>query len=265
MALLKSPIPYQGSKRRELHIIEQFQPKKFDKLVDVFGGGGSVSLYYLQAYKPFKRGVWFNDISPDLFELFTTLKSAEKTAKLLESYKNIPVTKEEHTKRVGLMKEAYKNNTSDLESFLFLTKTTMRGFIGSALFNTGRAISGLDKIPLYPDVVKDLNVTQLDAKEILLQHKHDKNAFLYLDPPYLDKGTSNQSYRKCSVDLVKFIVDFVNDPDTECKVMLHCDFSGYIYDKFKNKLKHHYPSNFSSANASKKEYHPRYQAIITNY
>ena len=74
-------IKYQGNKRKELNNIGSFQPKKFNTFVDVFGGGGSVSLYY------HKKGVkvHYNDKDIGLFELVNAIKTKETTEELLLS------------------------------------------------------------------------------------------------------------------------------------------------------------------------------------
>ena len=71
-------ISYQGSKRKELKIIKKYQPKSFDELIDVFGGGANVSLGYLQEnYK-----VQYNDVLSSMCGLLKILKDEDKTDKL---------------------------------------------------------------------------------------------------------------------------------------------------------------------------------------
>lgn len=89
MKPLKAPIIFTGSKARELPHIEKVKPKIFNKVVDVFGGGGSVSIHFVQSMEV---PVHYNDINPDLFSLFSSLKDEKKIEHILEEITKIPVS-----------------------------------------------------------------------------------------------------------------------------------------------------------------------------
>ena len=273
--MLLSPISYQGSKKRETHIIEEYQPKRFNKVVDVFGGGGSVSLFYIQNYNNCQ--VHYNDISPDLTLLFEVLKDHDKTKKVVDHMHKLKSSKEDFIKRQKELKEAYEKNKPSLINFLYCTSYGYGGnmFSGTIITsnNKPRSIS-FDKFLKYPDVIKDLHITKLDALDVIEQYKNDEYAFLYLDPPYLQKGTSNSAYRNMSVDLLNTIFSIIKNKDYKCRIMLHIDFSGWVYAEMKDYIKYYYPAKYmmtcgknkkNGNTGNGKSYHQRYSALICNY
>ena len=90
MKSLKSPIIFTGSKAREIQNIDKAKPKSFNKVVDVFGGGGSVSLHFLQSMKDIE--VHYNDKNQDLFQLFSSLKDEKKVEQIFKEIVQIPVS-----------------------------------------------------------------------------------------------------------------------------------------------------------------------------
>jgi len=91
---LQAPISYKGSKRQELKYIKLYEPKQFKKIVDVFGGGGSVFLYYMQEYKLSEQTAHYNDINPTLVQLFTFLHNENDINYLLAQLKLLPINEE---------------------------------------------------------------------------------------------------------------------------------------------------------------------------
>jgi site-specific DNA-adenine methylase len=268
--MLKNPISYQGSKQGELKVIESKQPDYFDKIVDVFGGGGSVSLFYLQSYEV---KVIYNDISPDMCELFRVLKNTDETKALIEKLDNIPISDEEYLIRRDSLKEAFKNNTEDLVNFIYCSTYACRGRIFSSGVNRRDGVickrKNFNTLLEYSDILQPLNITNEDALKVIKNYQSDEDAFLYLDPPYLQKGSDNTGYRSASVDLLKSIFDLIKDPKTKCKILLHMDFSGWIYAEMKDFIKHYYPAKYKMTGAKGKHngtnYHQRYHVMLCNY
>jgi site-specific DNA-adenine methylase len=103
----------------------------------------------------------------------------------------------------------------------------------------------------------------------MIKYKLDPLAFLYLDPPYNSKNTSTESYIAMSGEYhnyLLFIQEFINDPTTKCRVMLNVDFTGDVYCRFKDNIKHHYPVRYSAQTSiNDKSKPPIYHTIILNY
>jgi len=257
--MLKAPIPFFGSKRLEINHIIENQPK-FKKTIDVFGGGGSFSLYY------FQKGydVQYNDISPVLCELFETIQN--NTIKEVVDEVNNYKLKDD----LQEILEKY-NNENDLISFLILKSYAYRGLTTLPLINR-RKINGVlvveqhyksNKLLKYPEIFKEkkMMVSNLNYKIILEKYKNNKDIFLYLDPPYLSTNCNEYVNGKFTYEDILYIEDYLKN--AECKVMLHIEFTGYVYDKFKNYIKKYYPKRY--ALSGKNMIYQKYICIICNY
>ncbi len=268
--LLKAPISYQGSKARELDIIEKYQPKKFDKLIDAFGGGGSVSIYYTQKYPDIE--VYYNDLSPDLFELFTILQNEEKSDNLAKTMNSIIPDQQDYTERNKKLKDSFKKNETDLINFIYCSSYGFRGnmFAGILNFDSKGKIKkkkNFDNFKEYPAILKKMHISKLDALFLIDKYKDDPNAFIYLDPPYLGRGTNNDGYRSISLDVNKKLCEYIKNKDIKCKIMLHIDFTGWIYAQMHDYIKYYYPPRYNMRNGNLDDVkcYKSYACIITNY
>lgn len=263
---LIAPISYQGSKRRELKKIEEYEPKKFEIFVDVFGGGGSVSINYMKKNKK----VIYNDINIGLTELFKTLKDENKTKELLEEMDKIDNTNIEVFYKI--FDREYK--ISEVARLLYLTKISFRNMIYNRMPIQDK-VNGELKLRKqnikFKNLIKFNELLKQDTFEvynknfydILNKYKTNQNAFLYLDPPYISK--KNNEYDKLFVvkDLIN-IRDFIEDKDTKCKVMLNIDYTGYTRELFNKTFKHGYSVKYISGKVNEDIY-GKYHLIATNY
>jgi site-specific DNA-adenine methylase len=257
--MLKAPIPFLGSKRLEINHIIECQPN-FKKIIDVFGGGGSVSLYYFQK----GYNIQYNDICPVLFELFEAIQE--------DTIKDIVDEVCDYKLKDDLKEVLEKyNNDNDLISFLILKSHSYRGLSTTSLINR-RKIKGelvieqhykSNKLLKYPEIFKEkkMKVSNLNYKIILEKHKNNEDTFLYLDPPYLSSDCSDYVNGKFTYDDILYIEDYIKI--AKCKVMLHIEFTGYVYHKFKDYIKKYYPKRY--ALSGKNMIYQKYVCIICNY
>lgn len=74
---MQPTLPYMGTKREEYkRMVEEF-PETYDILVDVFGGGGSVSLMSLNLGKK----IHYNELEAGVYQYFHLLKEEEEEKK----------------------------------------------------------------------------------------------------------------------------------------------------------------------------------------
>jgi len=123
----------------------------------------------------------------------------------------------------------------------------------------------IDKLLYFKQYCENMDVLNLDIKEIIEKYKDDSDTFIYIDPPYLQKGTDNSSYKNTKIEDIEYIVSVLNSEEYKCKILLHIDFSGYIYATLKDKIKFYYPKKYGMAIATKQTYHPRYVCLVANY
>lgn len=253
---------YQGSKIKDLPFIIQYQPKTFNKVIDVFGGGGSISYHYLmQGYK-----VVFNDVDKNVYEYMKMIKNDEYKA-FMKKIK--PITEEEFK----TLKE--KENKSLLERFI-VNANSFKGIgllYGKRKLKDGtyktefRNIFNPKRLKLLDDIkdkLKNLEIHNEDYKKILEKYKNNKNAFVYLDPPYLTKGMNGYDAVFTTTD-IDYIINFMKT--CKCKVMLHVDLSGHTLLNLKDMLRHMYPKNYDLKNGikDKTKNYGNYISIFTNY
>lgn len=251
--MYKSPISYVGSKKRELKVIHEYQPPNFDIVVDVFGGGGSVCLSYLP------KNVVYNDNSSVMCELFNILKDEEKIKQLKEHIQNFDVN-EENFKNVF-------NSKPSVERSIILSKLSLRGIPTTGLFKKDKkGNQEVKKIRLDVDYVLPPNfqITNKDYKQVLDDYKDNVNAFLYLDPPYIDVLDCYKS--GFSVDDFFYILEYMRESSTKCKIMLNVDYTGFTREYVSELFKHGYPVryNLSTSRASGDVY-GKYHLMACNY
>ena len=261
-----TPIPYLGNKRRELIHISEYEPTVYNKVVDVFGGSGSISLYYLN------KGciVHYNDKIKAIVGFYDILKDEKRVPELIEAIKSIPNTDDEYKRLHPL---ALKTLTENKDPDLKMISEYLWCFIstGSCLFpsyfknlrNDNYYANKAKAWLKFPPVVKDLKTTSLDYKELFELYKDDTQAFLILDPPYF--SSTCIPYAKCSIDVYDDILHMLEN--AKCSLMLIVEFTGYTYHKFKDYIKHTYTKRYS-VRGTKNKYKiasQKYHSIITNY
>lgn len=275
--------PYQGSKQKELSEILPKIPLTAHVMVDVFGGAGSVFLAMIRTFPAAK--IIYNDINEHLAAIFMSVaigKAAYIEDKIKEMLTNHTLTPEglanlKVTRGILIDQEEkdkdflYNEDVADHAArTLYLMRTSAKGLYMNRAMVNQRAIPKKKKLTDYDEIVDDeSNIMSVDYRKIMNIYKTDPNAFLYLDPPYNSKNTSTASYYAMSGDFhnyLSFIEEFMKSPDTKCKVMLNIDFTGDVYVRFSQMLKHIYRVRYSaqtSINDGSKP--PLYHVICTNY
>jgi len=260
-------VSYLGGKRREIHHIIKYQPKEFNKLIDTFGGGNAVGLWYSQEYP--KLEIHYNDINKEITELYKMLKDGGEITKVLEEFSKIDLNDEELYYKVSNGEIEMNENVK----YIYLKSISRMGDIHRRLFNKrknkdgtytneSRNLKSYAKFYKYRDVMKNMTITCKDYKEILDQYKDDENAFLYLVPPYISKKTCEYNVEFKADNLV-YIKEFMKT--CKCKVMLNVDFLGYTYDLFKDNIKHYYQVKYASSTARAVNIYQKYHCLVCNY
>lgn len=255
---MKSPIKWVGGKRKEIKFFEEFIPP-FETYVEPFFGGGAL-YWHLQP----ERSI-INDINKHLINFYKTItNNVEEVNVILNTYSN---DKDSYKRKVEeLNKEEYKNDIEHAAIFHYLNKT---GFSGQWRENSkgyynipfGKYSNENFKYvdPVYGMKLKNAKIYNHDFKDIFDIVKDDENAFLFLDPPYLDCGTLYTANQKFD-DIYKYIVYYLYH--SKCKVMLVVKSTEYIEEIFKNYIIHRYDVSYkNNAKSTKKNEH----LVICNY
>jgi len=253
---------YQGGKKKEIPIIINHLPETKDKIIDVFGGGGSVVISLL-SNNIFDSGQ-YNDINPKIVKIWDLLYN--KPEELDNMIKNYPKMSNEEI--IKFIKTSEDND--NICDFLARGKYGFRGIRSSKTIDTTRELKNIseyfDPIAYNKKYLEniDLEITNLDFKDVMNKYKDDETAFLYLDPPYVSDKI--KEYQYCfTVQNINWIYDFMES--CKCKVMLNIDYTGFTREKFNKFFKYAYNVKYDlNADSKKKaQVYDKYHLILANY
>lgn len=261
---IRSFINYTGGKYNEFPIIWNYMPDKNDmKVIDVFGGGGSVLWNCI--INEYGSEFIYNDINIYLYQLFKYLFDEKERKKIFDEMKKVKLTKENCERIVN-----DETNYNNIIIHLAKSKICFKGIVSAKIVDSTGRFKFDKTLDQYYDLnwndnFKDKNVKfeNKDFKIILEKYKDDENAFLYLDPPYISKQVDQYGYT-FTVDDLQYIKNFMSE--CSCYVMLNVDYVGYTREEFNEFFKFAYPKNYSlNTSKKKKNIYAKYHLILCNY
>jgi DNA adenine methylase len=244
-----SPLRYPGGKTRLSYFLEKAKGENFSRnekiiLVEPYAGGAGASLKLLFSGKVDK--IVINDLDEAIYSFWKTAVS--NTDFLINKIKNISINIDEWKKQ----KEIYNNSSSTTKKLalatLFLNRTNRSGIIEGgpiggmnqsglwnvrARFTKNTIIRRLEKIKEFKSKIKVRNLDGITLLKQLEKNKKKNRYFVFLDPPYYQKGKSlylNHYNDKDHRRLLRFL------KKSSLKWVMTYDDVSYIqnlYDKFK--------------------------------
>lgn len=188
--LVKPFLKWAGGKRKILPLIDKYFPKKFDRYIEPFLGGGSVFFYVKQKYNP--DFCLISDTNEDLINTYIAVRdNPKKLIKYLKEFK------------LKNSKEFYYSVRADFNSkkikglkrsaaFIYLNKTCFNGLYRVNKKNEFNVPYGKFKNPGIFEEQTILKASALlgdrveikrqDYQEVVAQSQ--KGDFVYLDPCY---------------------------------------------------------------------------------
>lgn len=196
-----SPLRYPGGKTSLLPFFEKIiEDHDLEKItyVEPFAGGAGAALALLL---PGKVGrIVINDLDRAIYAFWKS--SVFSSAKFIKKIKKTPVTVSEWKKQKAIYNDP-KANLFDLGfATFFLNRTNTSGILDGGLigglkqkskykidarFNKDALIERIQQIALYKDKISIFNK---DGLQLIGEYLNKKNAFIYLDPPYFEKGAT---------------------------------------------------------------------------
>jgi DNA adenine methylase len=271
---LKSPLRYVGGKSKYIKYIEEYIPE-YARFIDVFCGGGSVSLHYIEKFP--EKKYWMNDINRDLFKFWDSLKNKPRLLlKLLYSFsEEYDVKVEEdgrklYDKILKLFKEG-----DDIEvgaSYFVLNRIVFAGMVGLSSFSKTAwaknyfTTKKIDNLKNLSGVLQNIDISNEDYKEIF--EKTMETDFLFLDPPY---EIEHNLYGKKGVYHHYFDHDifFEEVSKLKCKWMITYNCSDKILERYKKykiiKKEYSYCVNYSKEKNGNLKRRKNNEVIIMNY
>lgn len=200
-------IPYIGNKSGFYHIFDDLIPDsvKDKRIYDVFGGGGSFSIYC--SYRFGSKNVTYNDNNPTIVNFIKSVK--DNPGGLHRQYM-------EHRRKsdteyyLEIRDRSLDDGLVGAGRFLYLAKNAFSGkirFNGSNKFNAPMRKGckcpnlDIDNLIRISDTIKNITITN-ESYEFYLG---TKNSFVYLDPPYLDNPNSHYNGVPDTDDFIEFV------------------------------------------------------------
>lgn len=199
MTIINSPLRYPGGKAFLASEIERIIDKiGFNKpvYVEPYAGGAGVALSLLFTNKV--KYVVINDLDDAIYSFWKSV--TEHPEKFAKKILKTPITIHEWKKQ----KKIYSNkNASTFDkgfATFFLNRTNRSGVMSAgpiggqkqdgnykidARYNKNNLAERIRKIGKYKNRIK---VKKEDGIELTKKYLKQKNTFIYLDPPYFDKG-----------------------------------------------------------------------------
>lgn len=258
MITIKSPIKWTGGKAREIRHFEDYIPK-YNIYVEPFVGGGAL-FWHLQPCKAV-----INDINGHLINFYL---------KLRDNYKILNELNQVHEHNIDYFKNIVKDindntydcNVKKASDFYYINRTCFSGkwrVSASGNFNNSwgnyknKTYKVLDRE--YSNILINTRILNVDYTSVLSEFKDNSDAFIFLDPPYLECDgmyTANQEF----LEIYNYIAQYMMD--SKSKVMMVVKSSSYIEEKFKNLIVDRYSKVYShNATSDKKHEH----LVICNY
>lgn len=192
MEYVKSPLNYTGGKYKLLPQLLELFPKQVNTFVDLFAGGGNVSVN-VKAEK-----VVFNDLMWQVPEMLQEFKKigVEESLRKIDGYINSYDLSKENKEGYLALRELYNKGKSDP---LMLYTLICYSFNNQIRFNNKGAYNmpfGKDRSSFNPTLREKfiIFVQRLQSMEIQFSSKDfreldldtlGENDFVYCDPPYL--------------------------------------------------------------------------------
>jgi len=196
-----SPLRYPGGKTSLLPFFEKIiEDHDLEKItyIEPFAGGAGAALALLLSGKVGR--IVINDLDRAIYAFWKS--SIFSSAKFIKKIKKTPVTVSEWKKQKAIYNDP-KANLFDLGfATFFLNRTNTSGILDGGLigglkqkskykidarFNKDVLTERIQQIALYKDKISIFNK---DGLQLIGEYLNKKNAFIYLDPPYFEKGAT---------------------------------------------------------------------------
>ena len=196
-----SPLRYPGGKTSLLPFFEKIiEEHGLEKItyVEPFAGGAGAALGLLFSDKV--ERIVINDLDRAIYSFW--LSAIFESGKFIRKIYATPITIAEWKKQ----REIYRNPKSDTFRLgfatFFLNRTNISGILDggpiggldqkgkwkiNARYNKKNLAAKIRRIALYKEKI---SVSQKDGLDLIEKYLDKKNTFIYLDPPYYEKGAA---------------------------------------------------------------------------
>lgn len=257
--MVYSPLRYPGGKGKLAPFMETLIEKTGHvggTYVEPFAGGAGIALELLE--KKVVSQIVINDYDKGIYSFWKAILN--ETERFVEMIEEIPLTMDEWNKQRNIIISSGNRYSFELGFATFYMNRTNRsgiikgGVIGGAeqsgswkidaRFNKERLIQRIQKIAERKESIRVYNKDVVSLIQNYLP-KYEKNAFVYFDPPYFEKGKQLYlNFFKYSdhVRIEKMVNDLVN-----CDWVITYDDVPEIADIYSEHILRRFDLNYSVA------------------
>lgn len=196
-----SPLRYPGGKTCLVPLFEKvIKDNSLSNVtyIEPYAGGAGAALALLYSGKVGR--IVINDLDPAIHAFWRA--ATESSDAFITKMHSTPVNIKEWQKQQAIYKDKNAEVFDRGFATFYLNRTNVSGIIGggpigglnqggkykiSARFNKKTLAKRLEQLALYADRI---SVTNEDGVKLIKKYLNRKDAFIYLDPPYFEKGSS---------------------------------------------------------------------------
>lgn len=254
-----SPLRYPGGKNKIFNFVANLIEHN-DLLgcqyIEPYAGGAGLALRLL--YEEYVERIIINDLDPLVYAFWSICQN--ENDKLCAWIDKVPVTIETWIRCKEIVSLPDKYSLFEIaSSFLFLNRTNVSGVISAgviggikqrgkykinARFNKSEIINRIEKIGRYKGRMDIVNSDGVNLLCKLMDAKHS-NCFIYIDPPYFEKGARlylNAYTENDHISLAKQIHKL------SLPWLLSYDYNSFIVNNYLNFEKMSYRLQHSTSN-----------------
>jgi DNA adenine methylase len=196
-----SPLRYPGGKTFLYPFLkETIENNKLQKVtyIEPFAGGAGAALALL--FSGSVEDIIINDLDKAIYSFWRS--AIFKSKEFIQKIKTTPITIKEWEKQKNIYKDNKSNQFDRGFATFFLNRTNRSGILDGgpigglnqkgnwkidARFNKEGLIERIELLAKHKNKIR---VTNKDGLELIKDYLKHKNTFIYLDPPYYDKGST---------------------------------------------------------------------------
>jgi DNA adenine methylase len=258
MSIAHSPLRYPGGKNCIFAFVSCLIAENDMlgcKYIEPYAGGAGLALRLL--YEEYAESIVINDLDPLVHAFWTTC--VEQPEALIDWIGATDVTVSTWQKCKEIIRDPKMATTLELATaFFFLNRTNVSGVLSGGIigginqtgkykidarYNKAALIQKIEKVGRFASRIE---VSQLDGIKLVEKYKKRKaNTFLYLDPPYYEKGSNLYLNAYKDDDHVR-LSKYVSKLSTPW--LLSYDNHQFIIDLYKANEKRAYKLQHSTSN-----------------
>jgi site-specific DNA-adenine methylase len=236
-----------GNKKDDIKYFEHHLPKNIKYVVEPFGCSFAVSKYVYQDLD--KYIIHINDNDPVLYHIYKNYKQSIDLVKKLDELYN----------------DKYQNKSKEFKNYV--ENLDINDYLKQYIINTKfirghiyKPVKSQSYNEIEENILKHAIITHEDYKSVMKKCKYKKNAFIFVDPPYLfsdNSGYVAQSEDNDMTDIIVYLLDYLKT--CKCKVMIIINSLKILAELFKDYIKGEYTKIYGISNKT------NVHLILTNY